>query len=269
MKVCAIYSQYNQNETQPVAKAYLLYFEQAGKYYIEISADTEPDDLPLMLELLAKKGHDTVDSIWSERWVESRIVPRERQNLGQILRENHLKNYDSYRLLLLSRGICSQDDFYVEELPEDDLPMLVQERMQSNIKDILVANERLIIFFHNHVTKLYQMNDLPIDHDAIDYVKKNFEHVRIEAGGYGIEWNKVIDCSAVELGKRGIELPLTHEDFCHFATQNVLNTAEVCECMECTRQNADDLVKRDKLHPIKTAAKNRMFLKSEVESRLW
>ncbi|HKM22649.1 MAG TPA: hypothetical protein VJZ01_11500 [Lachnospiraceae bacterium] len=265
MKVCGIYNQYNQNEAQ----AYLVYFEQAGRYYIEIPTDTEPVDLPLMLELFAKKGCYTVDSTWSERWVESRIVPQERQNLGQILRENHLKHYDSYRLLLLSQGICSQDDCYVEELPESEVPPFVQERLRANIKDVLVSRERLVVFFHNQSVRLYRLEDLPIERDATEYVKNYFAQVHVEAGGYGIEWNGVIDCSAVALMKCGMELPLSHEDFCHFATQNVLNTAEVCERLECTRQNADDLIKRDKLHPIKTAAKNKMFLRSEVESRLW
>ena len=35
------------------------------------------------------------------------------------------------------------------------------------------------------------------------------------------------------------------------------------------RQNIDDLVKRDKLHPVKTGAKSKLFMRSEVDERLW
>ncbi len=266
MRICGIY---DQNDVQKIIKAYLLYFEQSDQYYIEIPEGTDKNELPMMLGLFAQKGHYTVESQWSERWVQSRIIPSERQNLGGILRENHLKVYHTFKLLMLSRGICCQDDFYVEELENGEIPVMIMERMKCNIKDILISGDRLVIFFQHNMTRIYDVKDLLLESDIADYVKNHFGQVSIESGGYGISWNGVTVCMARDLLDQGEEIPVMYEDFCHFATDHVLNTTEVCEMMKCTRQNVDDLIKRNKLHPIKSAAKNKMFLKSEVESRLW
>ncbi|MBQ1780336.1 MAG: helix-turn-helix domain-containing protein [Bacteroidales bacterium] len=48
-----------------------------------------------------------------------------------------------------------------------------------------------------------------------------------------------------------------------------MTTAEACELLQCSRQNIDDLVRRDKLHPIKPGGRTKLFLRSEVEERLW
>ncbi|WP_338055997.1 helix-turn-helix domain-containing protein [Thermanaerosceptrum fracticalcis] len=39
------------------------------------------------------------------------------------------------------------------------------------------------------------------------------------------------------------------------------------DILECSRQNIYDLIKRGKLRPIKEMAKDRLFLRSEVEAR--
>lgn len=57
-----------------------------------------------------------VDSTWSMKWVQSRIVPSSRQNIGQILRANGMESYDEYKLLLKSQGRSCQDEFYIESL---------------------------------------------------------------------------------------------------------------------------------------------------------
>ena len=43
-----------------------------------------------------KRGETTVNSYWSKIWVQQRIVPPDRQNIGEILRDNHLQEYDEY-----------------------------------------------------------------------------------------------------------------------------------------------------------------------------
>ena len=42
--------------------------------------------------------------------MQQRIVPTDRQNLGEILRDNGLKEYDEFELLMLATGRCAQDD---------------------------------------------------------------------------------------------------------------------------------------------------------------
>lgn len=45
-----------------------------------------------------------MNSDWSMRWVQSRIIPSSRQNIGEILRVNGMRSYDEHKLLLKMRG---------------------------------------------------------------------------------------------------------------------------------------------------------------------
>lgn len=45
-----------------------------------------------------------MNSDWSMRWVQSRIIPSSRQNIGEILRVNGMRSYDEHKLLLKMKG---------------------------------------------------------------------------------------------------------------------------------------------------------------------
>ena len=66
----------------------LNYDEKEKKYTIEIPENVTPKEAPFMISLFLKKGIRTMNSDWSMRWVQSRIIPSSRQNIGEILRVN-------------------------------------------------------------------------------------------------------------------------------------------------------------------------------------
>lgn len=68
------------------------------------------------------------------------------------------------------------------------------------------------------------------------------------------------------MGKR---VPLMADDFRAFVSERIINAAEAAEILNCSRQYINELVKADKLHPVKTSEKNTLFLKSEVLKRNW
>ena len=70
--------------------AYLLYYEMAKMFFIEIPEQTSEWEVPLLLSSFVKRKKYTVDAYWSKKWVQMRIIPPDRQNLGEILRENGL-----------------------------------------------------------------------------------------------------------------------------------------------------------------------------------
>ena len=96
-----------------------------------------------------------------------------------------------------------------------------------------------------------------------------FNKLKIEPGGYGISWNEDLDCSEGELYQNGADVPLKLEDFRAFAENNLISTHEASSILKCSKQNIDDLVRRGKLHPIKKDGRYNLFLKCEVESRVW
>ncbi len=78
---------------------------------IHIAEDAQPADVPFLLALALKRGEREIGMPWAARWVEERLVPAGRQNLGEILRAHGLREYDAVALLAEGRGACSHDDF--------------------------------------------------------------------------------------------------------------------------------------------------------------
>lgn len=94
---------------KPVAQ--LFYDAAKNKMKIVVGQDVSSDDLPLMLALFVEKGKRTIPDKWARKWVEERVPPQGRQNLGEILRANGLDTYDEIALLEAAQGRSSQDDF--------------------------------------------------------------------------------------------------------------------------------------------------------------
>jgi len=60
----------------------------------------------------------------------------------------------------------------------------------------------------------------------------------------------------------------TKQDLRKFLENEIINTAEATQILGCSRQNIDDLVRRNKLIPIKVFPRDRLFLKSDVLERV-
>ena len=102
------------------AQSWLYYDEEKKEFSIKIGKDANIQDLPLMLTFLAEKGEYEIGSEWAMKFVKSRIVPPERQNLGAILLAHGLKFYDEFEFLMFDMGRCSHDDYYLEEIEAFD-----------------------------------------------------------------------------------------------------------------------------------------------------
>lgn len=99
--------------------ATLSYDEETDKYHISIPPSVNPDDLPAIPGILARKGIREIDDKWARRFVKERIVPPDRQNIGMILREVGMGYYSEFPLLVYTSGRCSMDDFFIEEIIEN------------------------------------------------------------------------------------------------------------------------------------------------------
>ena len=269
MKIFAI-----RNEENKEISAYLLYYEKEKSFYIELPDNADPWETPLILSSFAKKDITTVNSYWSKIWVQQRIVPSDRQNLGQVLKENNLSEYDEFELLMLSDGRCAQDNFYLELIPENDMPDSILKRFEKKIEDIVpLQNYGLLVFFRNGVIKKCDIKKFFNKNKSLKTFltlhKDMFQYVRIQPGGYGVYWEENMCISDTELYDKGTKIPLSSSDFKDFVEHRVINAAEAAELLDCSRQNINDLVKRDKLHPVKATDKSTLFLKSEVMKRNW
>lgn len=60
----------------------------------------------------------------------------------------------------------------------------------------------------------------------------------------------------------------TDEELKQFITDNIISTGEAAELLGCSRQYINQLMKENKLIPIKKINYITLFLKSDVEARL-
>lgn len=269
MKIFAIRENNNKKENI----GFLFYYEKAKEFYIELLDNLDEWDIPLLLSSLYKKGLKTINSYWSKVWVQQRIVPSDRQNIGQILRDNKLKTYDEFKLLMLTSGRCEQDNYYLTAINEEELPREILDRFETRVDDVLLLkNKRLLVFFRNKEVKLFDLNSYFLKNKRFDVIKSNdnyLKHVKVLIGGYGISWDKNLEIMDYVLYEYGEKVILTIDIFTEYVKNNVMNTADVMNELNCSRQYVNELVKNKKLNPIMSSEKNTLFLKSEVLKINW
>lgn len=158
MKVFAIR---DEEEYNNIDLAYLIYYETDKRFYIELPDDADPWETPLLLASFVKKGFKTINSYWSKLWVQQRIVPTDRQNLGQILKDNALSDYNEYDLLMLGHGRCAQDNYYLAPIDEAIILKRFSDRYAKKIEDVIPLNTNcLLVFFRNGEVKRCDVNKL-------------------------------------------------------------------------------------------------------------
>jgi len=270
MKIFAI-----RDETAITKKdiAYLIYYERDKRFYIELPENADPWDTPLLLSSFLKRGETTINAYWSKVWVQQRIIPSDRQNLGQILKENKMEDYDEFRLLMMANGRCAQDDYYLVPIREEDLPQSFVKRFQKKVEDVVPLTEnQLLVFFRDGNVKKCDTGLFLNSEPRFSRIWQNesiFRSVGIQPGGYGVCWGEEFNIQDDVLYDCGKDVPLSIEDFRSFVESRIVNTAEAAELLECSRQNIEDLIHRKKLHPVKVSPRNKLFLKSEIVQRKW
>ena len=83
---------------------------------IDISEDAREEDVPMLFVPFLRENKRHIGKKWAKRWIEERIVPSGRQNLGEVLRANDLEFYDAMALFVAGDGRCEQDDFFIIEV---------------------------------------------------------------------------------------------------------------------------------------------------------
>lgn len=250
-----------------------FFYELEKRFYIDLPENTDRRETPLLLPSFLKQGETSVNSCWSKVWVEQRVVPADRQNLGQVLKDNDLKEYDEFGLLMLSMGRCAQDDYYLVPIEEDQLPEYIQKRFSKLIEDVIPLDHyALLVFFLDGAVKKCSIKERYEYAPSFQVLFRNedyFYAVNLQPGGHGVEWDINLQICAATLYRIGKSIPLTASDFRNFVVHRVVNVAEAAEILHCSRQNIDYLTRTGKLHPIKSSGKNTLYLKSEILKRNW
>ena len=254
-------------------EAYLFYYEKKDKFFVELLDDSDFFNTPLLLSSFAKRNIKTVNSYASRLWVEQRIIPRERQNIAQILKENKLKDYDVFTMLLLNKGRCCQDECFLSEIEFIDLPISIQNRFKKRIDDICyIKEDKYLIFFKNGEIKICELNNLIKSNDRLNkflnLYPEQISKARIEAGGHGLCFSSDINITSEQIYLESKNKNITSEDIYTYISNRLINTSEACELLNCSRQNIEYLISQNKLKPIIVNEKSKHFLRKDIEEMI-
>ncbi len=256
----------------------LLYYGKTRTFIIELCDGLDEWTAPMLFTEYVKSGILTIPRMASLTWIRERIVPPTRQNISSILTHNRLREYDEMKLLEIAEGKCAQDEMSIKRI--DDLPDYVTDRARHNLTECMTLDDhRLLCFFEDDTIKMIKLTDLSehevrlsFSRDDIDKVLVNealYRSCRVGSGGYYATFNDSIDIPALLLYTLGTSIHLTRRDFITFMAENILDTTDVCDALECSRQNVSYLINQGKLSPIKKDIKGNLYLRGEVEKNRW
>ena len=98
---------------------YLEYSDKNNKFNIRFrEIDIEHEKPPAFIRLFYVKKGRKLDSRYSMMWVEDRIIPKDRQNIGDILKAIGKKVYREIDMLEMNMGRATYDDLYLERVEQ-------------------------------------------------------------------------------------------------------------------------------------------------------
>ena len=247
---------------------FLFCFEKSGNFIIELQKGLDEWEAPLLFQGFIRDGVYTIPQDVSLLWVKERIIPSGRQNIGLILKNANLTEYNELRLLDLSKGKCSQDDCYLKEIAFENIDPEIKGRMKQTVKECFTVNKQTILcLFKDNTVKKISLKKLQTHCPEISKILNNdilFHSVKVGPGGYSIDFGGVVSIPVTILRSAANEEPVLAEDFYFFVKNNIINTTAACEILECSRQNLAYLASAKKLEPIVNGFKENLYTKGEI-----
>ena len=242
-----------------------------GDCCIELCEDVDEWDLPFILDYYCRNGEFSIGMKHTLEFVRQRVIPSDRQNIGSILKDNGLDEYDEIKLFILSDGRCAQDECYIRAIKEDALPDYIKIRMQHFIEDVYVDDigDYIVSYYNGDVGIIDRNNRQLVNNRMYTRMKAYISRLGINARGIG-NYISIGDIDCISCGqayKLSQILPLSISDIQKIALSSIMSTQDVMETYGCSRQNVNDLVKRGKLTPLESNNRNMIFAKSEVLGR--
>ena len=267
-----IYAIYDGELNRTTAIGYLFYYEKAEGFIIELCRDLGEWDAPLLFQGLVRRGIYTISHEISRMWINERIIPSGRQNIGNILRNHNLKEYSEMAFLSLSKGKCAQDHCYIEAIVWDDIPIDIRDRSKVNVLECFPTEDgQLICMFRDNTVRKINLKELKEKCKDVVYVLQNrklLDSVKVGIGGYSVVFNDSIEIAVADLREVGVVLPLTSEDLYGFIRRNVVDSTEACDMLQCSRQNLSYMVKEGNIAPIIKGAKTNLYTRGAIEKAM-
>ena len=207
----------------------------------------------------------------SDKWVKQRIVPSERQNLGLILKENKLNEYNEFKMLLLGKGRCAQDDCMIAPINEGSLPRWLKERMDKWIVTAVKLNDSAVVLIYRDDSIWFfdLKNDIKALPEGVqgqlsDLNELLSSSITVGNGGAELLIGRRTLLLANELYGQGKLMPFDKTLLHVFLKEYLVDTGDICNKLDCSRQYVNQLVNRGDLRVLKDCGNSRIYALSDI-----
>lgn len=221
-----IFSIKNKN----IIYGYLFINDKYDDCYIELLEGLE--EYPIFFQSFVAKKKYTINSYWTYKWINERIIPYERANINNILKDNKIPYYNEILLLISSKGYSSMDDNYIEEVKPTKLNEKIINRMKYHIIDFIYEEDKLIVFLKNGTTMLL---------DGITEKKTPI----LSIFGNEIIYSSNIRFDYLYIKDNGKKFPLSYDALINYINENVKTSKMVVDEYGFSRQYLNSLKKEN------------------------
>ncbi len=223
--------------------AYLFFDFNTKNYYIEINEDNECQ--PIFFKLFLNNNKKILNNYWTNRFISERIIPYERQNIGNILKENNISYYSEILMYVKSMGKSSMDDSFLKEIKEDDLNKNIKKRRKHLIIDFMLLKNKMIVFFKNNKTKIINIEE----NSNIPFLSSFGEEIIFD-NNYRLDYEYVYS--------HGKKSDLTYNDLINYMKLNLYNSHDIEEEYNISRQYVNKINQR------LIKIKDNIYLKNDI-----
>lgn len=94
----------------------MTYNEETKEFKIYTDPNCNTYRMPAIMGCCARLGEYELTPEHCRMFIRARVIPPDRQNIGQILKKFGLKEYDEFEIMMINNGWTCQDDFIFEEI---------------------------------------------------------------------------------------------------------------------------------------------------------
>ena len=205
--------------------------------YIELNEGL--DNYPVFFDIFINKKKYIIESYWTRKWIEERVIPAERQNINDILKDNGFKYYNEILMIIASKAHSSMDDNYLKEIKYNEISDFVKERRKHLIKDFIYLKEKnkIIVFFEDGISKMIDLktkNNKPfINSFGSELISTSYEFYSYD-----------------DIYKNGEETPLLYDDLLNYIGDNILSTNAIKKEYDYSRQYVNKLKQEKKIYEL-------------------
>lgn len=114
----------------------IFYYNQDNHQFgLFIPDEVKNTELPFIFNIYVQKGIRHLNDEQTRRWIKDRITPPSRQNIGMILKEVGIKQYDEFEILIYNKGRSCMDEFYLEECSLDLLNSYINQENNYELEN--------------------------------------------------------------------------------------------------------------------------------------